>query len=90
MLITCLRTRSWSQPIITDNNVTLAATSLADASNGDGTLATITFAVVDVNPSTIKFTSALLSDPEANQLDVITTNGQITGPAAKMIPCRCY
>ena len=70
-------------PIITDNNVTLAATSLADASNGDGTLATITFAVVDVNPSTIKFTAALLSDPEANQLDVITTNGQITGPAAK-------
>ena len=70
-------------PIITDNNVTLAATSLADASNGDGTLATITFAVVDVNPSTIKFTSALLSDPEANQLEVITTNGQITGPAAK-------
>ena len=70
-------------PIISDNNVTLAATSLADASNGDGTLATITFSVVDVNPSTIKFTSALLSDPEANQLDVITTNGQITGPAAK-------
>ena len=67
-------------PIITDNNVTLAATSLADASNGDGTLATITFAVVDANPSTIKFTAVLLSDPEANQLDVITTNGQITGP----------
>ena len=68
-------------PIITDNNVTLAATSLADASNGDGILATITFAVVNVNPSTIKFTAVLLSDPEANQLGVITTNGQITGPA---------
>ncbi len=67
-------------PIITDNDVTLAATSLAGASNGNGTLATITFAVVDVNSSTIKFTAALLSDPEANQLDVITTNGQITGP----------
>ena len=68
-------------PLITDNNVTLAAASLADASNGDGTLATITFAVVDVNPSAIKFTAVLLSDPEANQLGVITTNGQITGPA---------
>lgn len=67
-------------PIITDNNVTLAATSLAGTSNGNGTLATITFAVVEVNPSTIKFTAVLLSDPEANQLDVITTNGQITGP----------
>ena len=70
-------------PIISDNDVTLAATSLAGGSNGNGTLATITFSVVDVNPSTIKFTAALLSDPEANQLDVITTNGQITGPAAK-------
>ncbi len=67
-------------PIITDNDITLAATSLADAANGDGALATITFAVVDANPSTIKFTAVLLSDPEANQLDVITTNGQITGP----------
>ncbi len=68
-------------PIITDSDITLAATSLADASDGDGTLATITFAVVEANPSTIKFTAVLLSDPEANQLDVITTNGQITGPA---------
>lgn len=67
--------------IITDKDVTLAATSLADTSNGDGTLATMTFAVVEANPSTVKFTAVLLSDPEANQLDVITTNGQITGPA---------
>lgn len=67
-------------PIITDKDVTLAATSLAEASNGDGTLATITFAVVEANPSAIKFTAVLLSDPEANQLDVITTNGQVTGP----------
>ncbi|MCE2393793.1 PKD domain-containing protein [Candidatus Poribacteria bacterium] len=40
----------------------------------------MTFAVVDVNPSTLKFTAVLLSDPDANQLDVITKNGQITGP----------
>ena len=68
-------------PIITDNNVTLAATSLDGVSNGNGTLAIITFAVVDVNPSTIKFTAVVLSDPDANQLGVITTNGQITDPA---------
>lgn len=68
-------------PILTDDSVTLAATSLADVSNGDGTLATITFAVVEANPSTIKFTAVLLSNPDANQLSVITTNGQITGPA---------
>ena len=68
-------------PIITDNSVTLAAASLAGASNGNGTLATIAFAVVDVNPSTIDFAKVILSDPDANQLSVITTNGQITGPA---------
>ena len=68
-------------PIITDNSVTLAAASLAGASDGDGTLATITFAVIEVNPSTIGFTAVLLSDPDANQLSLITTNGQITSPA---------
>ena len=68
-------------PIITDNSVTLAAASLAGASDGDGTLATITFAVIEVNPSTIGFTAVPLSDPDANQLSVITTNGQITSPA---------
>lgn len=67
--------------IITDNSVTLAAASLVGAANGNGTLATITFAVTDVNPSTIEFAKVILSDPDANQLDVITTNGQITGPA---------
>ena len=68
-------------PIITDNSITLAAASLAGAANGNGTLAIITFSVIDVNPSTIEFVKAILSDPDANQLDVITTNGQITGPA---------
>ena len=67
-------------PLIADNTVTLAATSLADASNGDGTLATITFAVIEAKPSTIGFTAVVLSDPDANQLSVITTNGRITGP----------
>ena len=68
-------------PLTTDNSVTLAAASLAGASDGDGTLATITFAVIEANPSTIGFTAVLLSGPDANQLSVITTNGQITGPA---------
>lgn len=68
-------------PIITDDSATLAAASLAGASKGDGTLATITFAVIDVKPSIIKFVKVILSDPDANQLSVITTNGQITGPA---------
>lgn len=68
-------------PILTDNSVTLAAASLAGAADGDGTLGTITFVVIDVNPSIIAFAQVILSDPDANQLGVITTNGQITGPA---------
>ncbi len=68
-------------PLIADNNVTLAATSLAGASNGDGTLATITFVVIEVHPSAIKFTGVLLANLDANQLSVIATNGKITGPA---------
>ena len=68
-------------PIITDNSVTLAAASLAGTANGDGTLATITFVVIDANPSIIAFVQVILSDPNASQLGVITTNGQITAPA---------
>ena len=68
-------------PIITDNSITAAAASLAGTASGDGTLATITFSVVDTNPSTIEFVKVILSDPEAIQLSVITTNGQITGLA---------
>ncbi len=70
-------------PLITDSRITVAATSLAGASNGDGTLATITFAVVEVSSSTIGFTAALLSDPDANQLDLVTTNGRIIGLEVK-------
>ena len=68
-------------PIITDDSVTLAAASLAGTSNGDGTLATLTFAVIDIKPSIIEFVKVILSDPDANRLSVITTNGQITGLA---------
>ena len=68
-------------PIITDDSVTLAAASLAGVANGDGILATLTFAVIDIKPSLIEFVKVILSDPDANQLSVITANGHITGLA---------
>ena len=49
-------------PVVEKNKVTLAATSLAGESGGDGTLATITFAVVAVKPSTVHLSNALLTD----------------------------
>ena len=37
--------------------------------------------MIDVNSSIIGFTQVVLSDPDAKQLSLITTNGRITGPA---------
>ena len=67
-------------PVLTGDSATLAAASLAGASQGDGTLATVTFAVAKIKNSTIRLVDVTLSDPNANPLDVITANGRITGP----------
>ena len=53
MGITYLRVRSSFLRRVKGNTVTLAATSLSGTSNGDGTLATITFEIVAVKPSTL-------------------------------------
>ena len=50
-------------PAIVDaNRVTLAATALAGESDGDGTLATLTFEVIAVKPSTVRLSDVVLSD----------------------------
>ena len=49
-------------PVVEENKVTLAATSLTGERGGDGTLATITFEVVAVKPSTVHLSNALLTD----------------------------
>ncbi|RKU21633.1 hypothetical protein C6499_21790 [Candidatus Poribacteria bacterium] len=49
-------------PVVNGNSVTLAATSLAGESNGDGTLATITFEVLAVKTSTLTLSDVLLTD----------------------------
>ena len=48
--------------IVKGNTVTLAATSLAGNSNGDGTLATVTFEVVAVKASTVTLSDVLLTN----------------------------
>ena len=45
-------------PVVDDNRVTLASTTLAGIGNGDGTLATLTFEVVAVKASHIDFTGS--------------------------------
>ena len=49
-------------PVVAENTVTLAATSLAGESNGNGTLATLTFEVVAVKDSTLTLSDVLLTD----------------------------
>ena len=73
-------------PIITpdDGSVTIAATAIgAAAAAADGTLATVTFTVVEAKASAITLTDILLSDAAANSLDVTSMDGAVTVTAAE-------
>ena len=53
----------------TDSSVTIAGTSLTGpAPDGDGTLATVTFTVVEAKPSAISLTDLTLADATANEI----------------------
>ena len=51
-------------PVVEENKVTLAASSLASESNGDGTLATLTFELVAAKTSTLKLSEVSLVDSD--------------------------
>ena len=65
----------------TDTSVGLGATAIGAASDGDGTLATVTFTVVEAKDSTIGLTNVLISDPAAASIDVTVEGGMVTVPA---------
>ena len=54
-------------PVVKGNRVTLAATALAGVSNGDGTLATITFKIIVVKVSDLTLFQVNLTDPEGKR-----------------------
>ena len=62
------------------NTVTLAASSLAGQSNGDGTLATITFEVVDAKASTLNLSNVLLTDSTGGSFAPQIVAAEITEP----------
>ncbi|MCY3549803.1 MAG: cohesin domain-containing protein, partial [Candidatus Poribacteria bacterium] len=65
-------------PIITNEEVHLIATSKAGAaSENEGTLATLTFEVIEIKDSTIKLIDVILSDSAGVPLAVATRNGRI-------------
>ena len=62
------------------NTVTLGAVSLAGESDGDGTLATITFEVIKVKASTLTLSDVLLSDSGETASRPQVEDGQIVEP----------
>ena len=64
-------------PNLTDNQVIFGAASLTGLADGDGTLATVTFTVVEVKSSTIGL-EAVVSDPTATPIAVTVEGGMIT------------
>ena len=68
-------------PIVSGNQVTLAATSVNGGSQGDGTLASLTFEVVTVKPSSLILSEVKLTDVDAGFLSVSSENGEVIGSA---------
>ena len=63
--------------VIARNRVTLAATALAGVSNGDGTLAIITFEVVAVKASTLTLSDVILYDSAGRSLRAQVEGGHV-------------
>ena len=80
---------AFASPVVaTENSVTIVAASLTGAApDADGTLATVTFEVVEAKASTIGLTDVVLSDAAAAEVESTTMDGMVTvdgaGPAAE-------
>ena len=68
-------------PVVSGNSVALAATSLSRESNGDGTLATLTFEVIAVKASTLTLSDVVLSDSAGVGSRPQLEDGQVIEPA---------
>ena len=68
-------------PVVSENAVTLGATALTGVSNGDGTLATVTFEVVDVKKSAIAISETILTDSEGEHLPYLSSSANVVEPS---------
>ena len=68
-------------PIVDRNSVQLGATALAGVSNGDGTLATVTFEVLDVKESTLALREVIITDSAGVPLPSLAESGRVVEPA---------
>ena len=67
-------------PVVNGNTVTIAGTSLAGESNGDGTLATLTFQVADTETSTLTLSEVILIDKAGIKSYPKVESAEITQP----------
>ena len=72
----------FTAPVVEKNYVTLASAS-AEGKNGDGTLATITFQVVDAKASGFLLTQAIFVNPEGERLFPCVENHIVVGDIAE-------
>ena len=70
-------------PIVSGDTVTLGATSFGGVSSGNGTLATLTFEVLDVKASTLSLSDVILTDSEGEHLRVLAKPGRIIEPTVR-------
>ena len=68
------------QPVVKRGSVEIAATALTDDSNGDGTLATITFEILRIKASTLTLSDMLLANSQGNTFLPQAEAGEITEP----------
>ena len=68
------------QPVVEGNLIKLNAASLAGESNGDGTLAKLTFEVIAVKTSTLTLSDVLLTDSAGDAFVPTVENADITEP----------
>ena len=61
-------------------HVAVTATTFDEAGNGDGTLATLTFKVVDFKASTLTLSQVYLVDSDGKRWEVTTQNGKVILP----------
>ena len=67
-------------------SVIIAANTRAGASNGDGTLATLTFEVEDFKPSMLTLSQLYLVDSDGKRWEAATQNGTVTVPPEPAAP----
>ena len=73
-------------PVVSENAVILGSTSLSGVSSGSGTLATVTFEVVDVKASNLILSNIILTNRAGEGLDSWIGNGSIVAPAEPTEP----